>query len=275
MHEITNRELSMKISAKTRFILYNLLAAIVIFIVTGAVVLSRLDNYTRHGHFIPVPSFFGQRPDMAEILAGENNLRVLVIDSLFNENAEPGTVLEQYPAAGSPVKDNRLIHLTVNARNPEKVAVPNLQNAAYRQTLQTLESRGFKIGQIELAPSEFKNLVLDLKYRGQRITPGTLLPKGTAIDVVLGRGYGDNFVTVPQLAGKNIRDAISIARSAYLNVYKVLPDATINGQPNPDIAMVYEQIPAANEIVPAGTPVYIRVTLKKEKIVALDSLIAE
>ena len=66
-----------------------------------------------------------------------------------------GVVLEQSPVAGAHVKENRLIHLIINAHNPEKVVFPNLQNAAYRQTLQTLTSRGFKIGHIEYARLNF------------------------------------------------------------------------------------------------------------------------
>ena len=39
----------MKISAKLKFFLLNLMAAVIVIIVIGVVVLFQLDNYTHHG----------------------------------------------------------------------------------------------------------------------------------------------------------------------------------------------------------------------------------
>ena len=104
-------------------------------------ILYRLDNYTQHGNSIAVPSFYGLNLQESHAIASHAGLRVQIIDSLYDEDARPGTVVEQYPAEESRVKENRLIHLIINAQNPEKIAFPNLQNAAYRQTLQTLEAK--------------------------------------------------------------------------------------------------------------------------------------
>lgn len=258
----------MKNSAKAKFILLNIAAALVLFIIIGIIVLSSLENYTRHGHSIPVPAFYSMTPSEAEDVAKHNKLKVEVIDSLYDENAKPGTIVEQYPAADARVKDNRLIHLTINARSPEKIAFPNLQNSAFRQTLQTLETRGFRIGHIEYAPSEFRNLVLKLQYNNQEIAPGTLLPKGAAITIILGSGYGDNTTIVPALAGKNIKDAVSIAQQSCLNIGQIIPDATITSKNDEAKAVVYKQSLGTGSSVTAGSPVTLHITLNQEKIKA-------
>lgn len=262
-----------KISAKFKFLLVNLAVAIVLIIGLTVFVLYQLDDYTQHGSFISVPAFYDFTPEEAEAIATHAHLKIQIIDSLYDENAKPGTVVEQYPIVGSHVKENRMIHLTINARNPEKVVFPNLQNAAYRQTLQTLEARGFKIGHIEYIPSEFKNLVLNLKNNGEDILPGALLSKGATIDIVLGSGEGYNMAYVPQLTGKTLKEAIHIARNAYLNIGEIVPDGSITNQTDKYTAVVYEQNPDVNYTVTAGSPIRLYITFKKEKIAALDSLV--
>lgn len=262
-----------KVPAKLKFLLLNLAAAIVLIFGIAVYVLYWLDDYTEHGSFIAVPAFYDYTPEEAEAVATHARLKVQVVDSLYDEDAKPGAVVEQYPASGSHVKENRMIHLTINARNPEKVVFPNLQNAAYRQTLQTLETRGFRIGSIEYVPSEFRNLVIGLKSNGEDIQPGDLLSKGATIDIVLGSGNGSNIVYVPHVTGKRLKEAIEIIRKAYLNIGEIVPDGSITAKTNKNTAFVYQQNPGINYPVNGGTPVNLYITLKEEKLAALDSLV--
>lgn len=262
-----------KIPAKLKFLLINIAIAIVVICGISIYVLYWLDDYTQHGSFIPVPSLYDMTPEEAAAVANHAKLRTQVIDSIYDKDAKPGTVVEQYPAIGSKVKANRLIHLTINANSPEKIVFPNLRNAAYRQTLQTLETRGFKIGHIEYIPSEFKNLVLQLKNNGEEIQPGALLSKGTTIDIVLGNGGSNNRINMPHLTGKNLREAIDLIRKSYLNIGEIIPDGSINHQTNKMSAFVYQQTPETNFPTEAGSPVNLYITLKQDKIAALDSLI--
>lgn len=263
----------MKISAKLKFFLLNLMAAVIVIIVIGVVVLFQLDNYTHHGESIAVPEFYDMTPSEAEALAKQHNLKIKVVDSLYDDRAKPGVVLEQYPGNGARVKEKRLIQLTVNAQSPEKIIFPNLKNSAFRQTLQTLESRGFQIGHIEYEDSEFKNLVLNLKYKGKDVEPDALLPKGTKIDIVLGNGYGSNTIIVPRLTGKKLREAISLAQQNYMNIGEIIPDASIKTPAEQQAAVVYQQSPNATDITQAGSPVNLYITLQKNKIANIDSLI--
>lgn len=280
MYRITDLELlattrkTMKISARLKFLLINIAAAIIVIIIISIIVLSRLDNYTHHGEAITVPSFQRMTPAEAEQVAQHSNLRTTVIDSLFEETAQPGVVLEQYPLSGEQVKGNRLIHLIINARSPEKIIFPNLKNSAFRQTLQTLESRGFKIGHLIYEGSEFKNLVLNLRQKGRDIEPGTQLPKGAVIDIVLGNGYSDNRISIPTLTKKSLNEAKSLAYQGYMNIGEIVPDGSIKDKNEWSSAFVYRQTPEATAIVEAGTPITLYITLQKNKLTSIDTLIA-
>lgn len=260
---------------KLLFIGINLLVALLLLIGDGYWVLSWLNDYTSHGKSIYVPAFQGLNVEEAEVLAGKNTLRVLVIDSLYDPHAKPGSILEQYPLNGAKVKANRMIHLTVNAHSPEQIQFPQLNNASYRQTVQTLETRGFRTGVIEYAPSDFKNLVLLLKYKGEEILPGSLLPKGAVIDLVLGDGNnGDNYVPTPRLEGKTLREALKILKENYLNIGQITPDASIPANTDYSLSIVYQQEPSFDlqTNTPAGTYINLFLTQDKKRIEALDSL---
>lgn len=260
---------------KITFLAFNLLIALIFLFIGGHFVLSWLDNYTAHGKFIAVPAFQMLTPAEAAELARKNELRIIIADSIYDETAEPGVVLEQYPLNGAHVKANRLIQLTINAHHPEQIPFPQLNNAPYRQTMQTLKAKGFRIGNISYAPSEFRNLVLNLQYKGENILPGSLLRKGATVDIVLGDGGGDNYVITPPLQGIQLTQALATLKENYLNIGEIIPDASIEGTNSTAMAIVYlqEPDPETQKEIPAGSYVNLYITLNKEKIQALDSLL--
>ena len=261
-----------KIHPKLKCLLLNTIIATVLVCGIGIYTLLWLSNYTQHGSSISVPLLYDMTPEEAKAVANHVKLQVVIIDSIHDSQAKPGTIVEQYPSDGSKVKENRLIHLTINASNPEKVMFPNLRNAAYRQTLQTLSSRGFKIGRLEYVPSEFQNLVLKLKNNGIEIQAGSLLNKGSVIDIVIGSGKGSNRIYTPQLKGKNLNEALHIIQESYLNIGKIIPDESINRNSKKHSAIVYQQYPQRNSYIKGGSAIDLHITLDKEKIMLLDSL---
>ncbi|MDR1756717.1 MAG: PASTA domain-containing protein [Culturomica sp.] len=256
------------------FYLLNVIVAFAILFVAGLYTLKQLKKYTDHGHFIIVPLFKDLTVEEAEAVAAQQDLQITVTDSIYDDRAQPGTVQEQYPLTGSLVKSQRLIHLIVNASAPETVTVPRLNNSSHRQTLQTLEAKGFQIGRIEYEPSEFKNLVLKLKHREEEIEPGTRLSKGATIDIVLGSGNGDNAVPLPRLNGLGLNKAISRIRESYLNVGEIVPDESVQTRADRLAARVYKQEPAYYEgsYVQAGREVTLYITRDKTILQSLDSL---
>ncbi len=197
-----------------RQLLYAIAASIVI--IWGAMKL--LDAYTRHGRTITVPDLLGQyEPDIGTLLS-DSQLEYMINDSIFSDEGPKGSVFSQDPPPGTKVKRGRTIYLTTIAVMPEMVPMPNLSDLSLRQAISILTAYGLKPGQLEYRPDIAQNAVLQQKFNRGAIEPGTLVAKGTAIDLVLGQGLGDNVVLVPVLVGKTRTDAIAALHASSLNV---------------------------------------------------------
>ena len=148
-----------------------------------------LKSYTNHGSFVSVPSLTGKSYQLAQTLLQENNLRSEVQDSSnYNPRYPKGAVLEQDPLGGSQVKQDRKIYLILNPSGYRSFAVPDVIRRTFRQTKPTLQALGFQIGLLTYKDDLGKNEVLEIRYKGQIIEAGTMLPKTSKIDLVLGNG---------------------------------------------------------------------------------------
>ena len=128
----------------------NLGFAIVIVVGLVMILLIWLNFYTRHGQARPVPDFFGLTMEQTAKLAKKNKLRYQVIDSVYTTLVPRGCVAEQNPKPGFKVKKWRNIVLTINAFNPEMVAVPNLVDLPIRQAIALIESSGLEMGELKI-----------------------------------------------------------------------------------------------------------------------------
>ena len=174
---------------KSKSFLKHLAFAVIAVIVLCFLMLKWLKFSTNHGEFVEVPSLIGKTLDVVEIEVDDNDLRMVVQDSAnYNPDHPRYSVIEQSPEAGSLVKENRKIYLTLNPSGYRKVAVPNIIRKTFRQAKPTIEALGFHVGTITYADDIGKEEVLGIKYKGEKITPGTLLEKTSKIDLVLGNG---------------------------------------------------------------------------------------
>ena len=148
-----------------------------------------LHSYTNHEEKIVVPDL--QKFSLAETqeTLEKSNLNFVVIDSAsFNPDYPPKSVIDQNPAAGDFVKENRKIYITLNPSDYRKVTVPNVLDQTKRQVVVQLKSIGFRIGKERYIPDLGKDVVRGLEINSSPITPGDRLPKNTLIDLVLGDG---------------------------------------------------------------------------------------
>lgn len=262
----------MKFFSKFGFYLINFIIAGILLTGIGLFILKHLDSYTNHGETITVPAFYRLSQNEVANLAQQNELQVVVRDSLYNKNELPGVILEQYPLPGAQVKSNRLIHLTVNMQSPEKVIFPNLRNSAYRQSVQSIEAIGLRMGRITYEPSEFKNLVLGFSCNGVAITPGDEISKGAIIDIILGQGIGSNRVAMPRVVGLTYRKAAGLIRQSFLNTDSLFMDETVDLTKDFGNCWIYMQTPRADSLISAGSGVKLYLTNSKKIVAAADSL---
>lgn len=223
---------------------YNLLGAIGAVVLIGLLMQFWLNGFTKHGESIAVPDFRGLNEEKARALSEENNLELVIVDSLYEIGKKPGTILDQDPAPKTNVKEGRSIYITLNASLPPKVKMPNLIDVSLRQAEAMLESYGLKVGRTTFKPDLAKNAVLEQLYKGVNITPGKEINKGAAIDLVLGNGEGTAEVPVPDLTGLTRGEANFVLKGSSLLLGNVRYDA---GVKDTLAATIYRQIPAADE----------------------------
>lgn len=174
-------------------IIKTLVQMIIVFFLLIAITLYGLKLYTRHGKAVLVPDVKAMAlPDALRILDREG-FRYDIIDSLFVDEAVPGTIVEQTPTAGSKVKEGRIVYLSINAYSPRMITCPKVADMSMRQALSTLESRGLTDIKVQEVPSEYPDLVLGLQYRGETLQAGDKIPAGSTVTLLVGNGMPETY----------------------------------------------------------------------------------
>jgi hypothetical protein len=144
--------------------------------------------YTRHGQSIKVPKVSGMPIENATELLDDNDLELVIIDSVFNEDMKPNTIVEQDPQPDLTVKPGRKIYVTVNTGIVPKVKMPKLINGSSNLAKVLLQNSGLKLGRVDSVKSTFgPGLVIRQKFKGRDIAPNTQLDKGAIIDIVVSK----------------------------------------------------------------------------------------
>ncbi len=170
-------------------ILMNLFYIILTGVVLVWVLLMFVDSWTLHGDSRQVPSVKGLSLGSATAMLHSDDLSVEVMDSVFDSGHNPGSVVEQTPHAGSKVKPGRTVYLTIAAFSPKMVTVPDFRNVSARQGQSMFEGLGLKSVRVVNVPSEYKDLVLGVKYNGVPISPGARIPVTSSVTIEVGTGY--------------------------------------------------------------------------------------
>jgi len=246
------------------FILKNFLIAIGIIVVLSWAALIAVDFYTHHGESETVPDLRGSYVEEAEVVLAKKGLYPVVIDSVYVRDKKLGTIIDQIPPANSSVKRNRPIYLIINSRSVRQVTLPEIIDVSYRQADAMLQSIGLSVSNVEYAPSEFKDLVIDVKFHGRSVTPGTRVPEGSSIVLVVGNGLGEAKSIVPSLKGLSLDAASQAVSSASIEIGSVNYDVTPSGDEGKYI--IYRQRPAAGTSVSAGDSVIIYLSKDKARL---------
>lgn len=172
----------------TQQILKTLGLAILAFIAYLLIAMLLTGWYTRHGQSIKVPKVEGMPVENAFTLLDDNDLEMVVIDSVYMEDQKPMTIVEQDPLPDMNVKPGRLIYVTVNTGIKPKVKMPKLVNGSSNLAIVLLQNAGLKLGRIDSVKSSFgSGLVIRQKYKGNEIPANTPLEKGSVIDIVVSK----------------------------------------------------------------------------------------
>jgi beta-lactam-binding protein with PASTA domain len=207
-------------------------------------VLRYVASYTQHGQYIVVPDLRGLSIQQAEPKIKELKLEYIIVDSVFAPEKKRGTIIEQNPAPGVNVKENRTVYLTMNAFNPPKVKLPNMINQSLRQAKGMLQTYGLEVGNLRYVPHFAKDAVLKVMYKGREVEPGFSVVHGERIDLVLGDGIGGEKIPLPDFTGMTRREVLR-----QLEELSLVPGAEVFDKSVSDSnsAKVYRQIPEWRE----------------------------
>lgn len=228
---------------KHNFLLVNIGCIIVLFIIIFVGFNFWLKSYTSHGETVDVPDFKGLDYDAAQILAEKDGLLIAINDTLSVDDVAPGAIVDHFPTAGSKVKRGRTIFLSVNSTTPIMVNMPRVTEVSLRQATQMLENAGLRVGVLEYKPDFANNYVFEQRYEFKKIEPGTKIPKGSAIDLLVGQGGEGVVVAIPSLIGLSWTEISDSLINRGLNVNPIF-SASVTSREDTLRARVQRQAPA-------------------------------
>lgn len=224
-----------------------------------------------------MPNLTGLTEDEVADVVSSRRMRYEIIDSIYSTDMPRGTVLKQNPRPGSKVKVNRRLFITMNAVNLETVSMPYLVDLSDRQAYLALENAGLVLGDISYRPNFAVNSVLQQLHNDSVIDEGTLIAKGSKIDLVLGMGLSGETTLVPDLVGLSLPDAKATIVSRYLNLGMVTYDESILSEEDSTRAWVHWQYPEydGSERINKGMDVDIWLTVDSTLLPVADTTLLE
>ena len=202
--------------------------------------LKMLGVITKHDEVLTVPNVLNTNTIAAVKLLEDKGFDVLIQDSTYTDTAKIGTVLKQFPEGNSLVKVNRTVLLTVNRAVLPKIEFPSLLGKSQEYALEILERSHFKVGDTTFEPSFMKGAITQQSLNGTKIEPGTKIPWGSKIDLVIGLGLSNRQFQVPNLLGLTLTQAKALLLANRLILASVNADDGVTDSAN---AFVYKQYP--------------------------------
>lgn len=204
-----------------------------------------LKCYTNHGESVSVPDFKGQTLGQIRAQLHKSNLTIQVIDSVFNADKLPLTIMEQEPLptkkTGLKVKKNRTIYLTVNAVMPPLKPLPSIWDKDLSTASRILENNGFRFVEKERRPDKAINTVLEIFYQGKKLDREERhrLPANSELELVIADGGGSE-VAVPKVMCLPYTEAQFTIEGSNLNILVIDNDGTVTDETT---AYVWKQSP--------------------------------
>jgi len=163
----------------------------------NGVVMPRLIHSTGE---VQVPDLTNLTVDQAERALRPTGLVLSHAGERFDPGVPRGFILLQDPPAGTPVRGRTRVLVTVSL-GEEFSSVPELFGESLRSAQLLLERAGLRLGGVTRAPSE--EVGQDLVAASDPPAEG-VLPRGTAVALLVSQGAGPEEYVMPDLAGREM-----------------------------------------------------------------------
>jgi beta-lactam-binding protein with PASTA domain len=240
--------------------LITILVTVVLFVLVDDIL---MPAYVQQGETTLVPNVVGRPLREAKEAIQKVGLVAKEAEYKSDKQFPEGTVILQNPAAGSEVKYERGIYLTISG-GEAWIIVPNLRGRSVRDASFALEREGLKIGDLEYQPSDtlFENTVI-----GQAIQAGARTKSGTAIDLIVSQGKNADRLPVPSILMKTLSEAEKVLVAQGFIVGKITYQISLDLLPN----TVIDQYPRAGELATKARPIDIIVAQKADQKPKLEN----
>lgn len=228
-------------------VLVNLLLALGVFTSLVWLTFRWLEFHTNYGQEIAVPNVINMSVQNAVKVLDDAGLEYEIDSFKYDPRYKPYQVLKVSPTPGSHVKNGRTVELMVNPKTWAPVAVPDILDRYKGLAFQRIDQVGLKVGDTIFEPSIQRDAVIRMQYNGTTLKPGTLLPRFSVIDLVIGSGPKRD-ISIPNLVGLTVAEAKDIIAQ---NLFEVgLVDYESN-KPD-DTQIVFYQDPEGGAIRDQG-----------------------
>ena len=203
-----------------------------------------------------VPKVIGMSETDAIKMLEDSSFDPIVIDTTFEETYPAGTIFLQKPRAGQVVKEGRNIYLYVSG-GEQVVEVPKLIGKSVLDAKFSLERIGLVLGNVTRLKSEKpEDMIFD-----QQFAEGTELKRGQTVSITVSAGKGGGTISVPDLIGKSLTEALSILSDSSLVLGKINYQASQTLLPN----TIIDQYPSSGNKLNPGQTVDLFVTKSSDR----------
>jgi serine/threonine-protein kinase len=203
-----------------------------------------------------VPNLRYMHVNQADSLCKE--LGVEIVHSRYRvEDKQPsGTILDQFPVAGSIVKPGRRIEVVVSEQELS-VKCPNVVGMSPREASLKASSFGLKVDDANIRYSHSSSSPEGV-VTAQRPIAGDELTKGTELILTVSLGKTPDNIIAPDLKGRNINDIRLVLTKYSLRLGKVphFPDSSVPQ------GTIISQDPPAGTAMEAGDLISVRSAVK-------------
>lgn len=213
--------------------------------------------YTQQGRTTRVPDVLGLNLENAKDVLTKAGLTPREAETRIDKQYPIGTVAVQNPVAGSEVKFDRGVYLTISGGEP-LVKVPTLRGKSLRDARFTLERTALTLGNVIYQVSaEFpENTIID-----QAVSEGTMVKNGSKIDVTVSQGRLSNRFPIPNITLKSLTEAEKILTQIGFKIGTITYQVSTDLLPN----TVLDQSPKGGELVSLDQPVNLVVAQQADK----------
>jgi serine/threonine-protein kinase len=184
------------------FLVIPLIALIVLYVFIDSIFMPLL---TRHGSEFELPEIVGYAIQDAGEVLDMVNLGLEVTSEEFHPDKPEGTILSQYPEAGTMVKSGRIIKV-VTSSGQKNVIVPPLAGFSVRQAKLNIEAAHLILGDIAWTFSDsLPERVVVFAYPAS----GIEIPIGSQVNLMVNRGSLSGIVFMPRLTGLTLEEAVT------------------------------------------------------------------